>query len=188
MYKVHLLAASHRAQSRNKQLVTLAGQIIQDIDPSLRCTFNPYSYYDLPLYNDGQREQGEMPAQIESIAQLFADADMMIWAVPEYNWSYPASIKNIIDWLSCLPASPLQGKPIFLMCASPSERGGMMGLTHLKVVLDYMGMWVYPVMFGLGKVEERLREATLPADKHQQLMQQLHGFYRFSKKLCADTH
>jgi NAD(P)H-dependent FMN reductase len=186
MSKLHCLSASHRTESRNRQLVTIAAHILQQIDTNAHVTMHPYDAYDLPLYNDEQRIQQGVPAKVHEIAQWFAEADVMLWAAPEYNWSYPASLKNIIDWLSCLPTSPLQGKPIFLMCASPSERGGMMGLSHLKTVLDYMGMWVYPLMFGLGKAEQRLQDGTLPADKHQQLMQQLQGFYIFSEKLRSN--
>jgi chromate reductase, NAD(P)H dehydrogenase (quinone) len=187
MYKLHVLSASHRKESRNAQLISVALHVMQEIEPKIEVTSHPYNMYDLPLYNDAQRIAQGVPTSVHEIARWFADADMMLWSVPEYNWSYPASLKNIIDWLSCLPESPLRGKPIFLMCASPSERGGMMGLSHLKTVLDYMGMWVYPLMFGLGKVEQRLQGGALAADKQQQLVQQLSGFYRFSEKLSHNA-
>jgi chromate reductase, NAD(P)H dehydrogenase (quinone) len=188
MVTLHLLSASHRPSSRNTALVTIASEMIQGLSPDIMCDFQPYNYYDLPLYNDHSRIEEGIPPRVHEIASTLKNADMMCWSLPEYNWSYPASLKNLIDWLSCLPASPLRGKPIFLMCASPSERGGMMGLSHLKTVLDYMGMWVYPVMFGLGKSEERLQHGILPENKHQQLAQQLQGFNEFCEKLRASSH
>lgn len=180
--KLQLIAASHRPDSINLKLLIKSSEIIKTINPDIQIENTPYSEFDLPLYNDNLRINNSLPEKLSAINLMLNEADGYMLAVPEYNWSYPASIKNLIDWLSCLQHSPFKNKPAFLMCATPSERGGMMCLTHLKTVLEYMGMMVYPIMFGLGKVDGSQTE-ILTQKKQQQLQEQLKNFNDFAQKL-----
>jgi NAD(P)H-dependent FMN reductase len=180
--KLQLIAASHRTDSINLRLLNITSEIMQAINPEIQMINIPYSELDLPLYNDNLRINNALPEKLSDVNNMLSEADGYMLAVPEYNWSYPASIKNLIDWLSCLPRSPFKNKPAFLMCATPSERGGMMCLNHLKVVLEYMGMLPYPIMFGLGKVDALATE-ILSSKQQQQLSEQLKNFNNFAQKL-----
>ncbi len=180
---LHLLAASHRDNSVNRKLLLYAGEIMASHGAIL--TNHHYGVFDLPLYNDQLRTENGLPEAAHIAAELLRPADAILLAVPEYNWSYPASIKNIIDWFSCMQPSPLRGKAVFLMCATPSERGGIMCLSHLKTVLEYMGMWVYPLVFGLGKESEQWEGNKLIPKQHKLLASQLGGYNDFCKKIIG---
>lgn len=179
---IHFIAASHRSDSVNKKLLTLASKLVTSQN-AVNIVNHDYASFDFPLYNDEIRSINGIFKDVFEAAKLLQNADALILAVPEYNWSYPASLKNIIDWFSVLDNNPLHGKAVFLMCATPSERGGMMCLTHLKTVLDYMGMWVYPVMFGLGKEHEKWEGDKLVEKYQIMLEQQLNGFMNFCQKI-----
>lgn len=149
------LAASHRADSLNRRLLTLATTYAD-------ATLEPLDYaaLDCPPY----REDAPMPPP----AQIFADAlrrvDGVMLATPEYNWSYPGSVKNLIDWASVATPNPFQGKVFFLLSATPSVRGGVLGLTHLRIPLESLGAFVVPQMFALSQAHQTFDAAGGLAD------------------------
>ena len=63
--------------------------------------------------------------------ELVARADALLLAVPEYNHSYTALLKNALDWASRpRPVSALSQKPVALMGA-----GGGSGTTRAQAAL-----------------------------------------------------
>jgi chromate reductase len=67
------------------------------------------------------------------------DADGILIATPEYNDGIPAVLTNAIDWGSRLPGrSPLAGKSVALMGASPSQIGTARAQLHLRQLLSHV--------------------------------------------------
>ena len=58
-----------------------------------------YDYSDVPLYN-GDIEAAGFPAAATRLKERIHSADAIIFAVPEYNYSFPGVLKNAIDWAS----------------------------------------------------------------------------------------
>lgn len=143
--KLLALAASYRADSLNRDLLTLALPIVKAA--GAKVTTLEYEACDAPLYRG---EHTDMPAGAKHFADALLAHDGLLLASPEYNWSVPGSLKNLIDWLSIDKRQPFNGKTGLIMCASPSTRGGISGLQHLRVPLEMLGMWVYPQMIGIG--------------------------------------
>src|SRR5262249_10872008 len=72
----------------------------------------------IPLYNvDVQKEQG-FPAEVNAFADAIRAADGLIFVSPEYNYSIPGVLKNMVDWVSRLQNQPFAFKPIALLSAS----------------------------------------------------------------------
>lgn len=183
--KFLLIAASHRPDSYNRRLIQLASQYLRTKDISVESP--EYTSLDLPPYNDCEREKGNIPANAEAVRATVADADGLVISMPEYNWSYPGSLKNIVDWLSHFRPQPFSGKTAYLMCATPSKRGGAVGLSHLKIPLEALGCFVYPDVFTLSEAQAAFDEKgniTIPK-ANVQFFQLLDGFVDFSKKLKA---
>lgn len=143
--KLLALAASYRSDSLNRALLELATPIAEKA--GARITFLDYEACDAPLYRG---EHSHIPEGAKLLADQLLAHDGLLLASPEYNWSVPGSLKNLIDWLSIDKRQPLNGKTGLIMCASPSTRGGISGLQHLRVPLEVLGMWVYPQMIGIG--------------------------------------
>lgn len=147
-----VLAASHREASLNRQLAEIAAPHLQRQGHTVEMP--AYATFDLPLFNDSDRERHRIPDALPAIAERLNAVDALLVVTPEYNWSYPGSLKNMIDWVSYLDPCPLAGKPALLMSASPSRRGGLMGLTHLKTVLESLEMHVLPSSFLLPEAHK----------------------------------
>ena len=64
----------------------------------------------IPLYNEDVRQQG-FPPTVETLRRQIKEADALLFACPEYNYSMSGVLKNAIDWASRPPDQPFAGKP-----------------------------------------------------------------------------
>src|SRR5437879_5836843 len=76
----------------------------------------------IPLYNEDVRQQG-FPPTVETLRRQIKEADALLFACPEYNYSMTGVLKNAIDWASRPPDQPFAGKP----CAILGAAAGMAG-------------------------------------------------------------
>ena len=93
----------------------------------------------LPFYDEDLRVEGEAPADVRALSRKIAEADGLIIGSPEYNRSFPAVIKNAIDWVSKEPEKALMGKPTLIATQSPGQLGGILSNYHLRQVLSVSG-------------------------------------------------
>jgi NAD(P)H-dependent FMN reductase len=185
MTRLLALAASTRSDSLNKRLLAVAATIAE----AAGATVTTFDYADCtaPLY------EGEPAPPLPPGAKRLSDAlrahDGMLLATPEYNWSIPAALKNLIDWLSVDPAAPLKGRTALLMCASPSLRGGISGLQQLNIPLAHLGMFVYPQLIGVGDADTQVGDAIINREKdHVHLSDCVRDFVRITTALRSKSH
>jgi len=78
---------------------------------------------DIPLY-DGDVEAQTKPESVLRFRRAIAEADALLIASPEYNYSFSGVLKNAIDWASRNwdGHMPLAGKPAAIVGA-----GGVSG-------------------------------------------------------------
>jgi NAD(P)H-dependent FMN reductase len=125
--KVLALVGSLRAASINRQIAELAAAVAPD-----GVTVTVFEGLgELPFYNDeidpavGADVQ-HAPAPVEALRAAAADADAALVVTPEYNGSYPAVIKNAIDWLSRpFGDGALKDKPLAVIGGSFGRYGGV---------------------------------------------------------------
>jgi chromate reductase len=92
----------------------------------------------LPFFNSDVEAEGDPPSVVRFKAAL-RDADGILIATPEYNDGIPGVLTNAIDWGSRLPGrSPLAGKPVALLGASPSQIGTARAQLHLRQLLGHL--------------------------------------------------
>lgn len=167
--KILLMAASLRQASLNKKLILLTAQLLSELEPGIHVDLADFAEFDMPFYHGDVNEHSGLPAGAKKfIARLMA-ADGMIIAVPEYNYSIPGALKNLIDWVSRDPTKPLMSSKILLMSASPSLVGGNRGLWHTRVPLEACGAYVLPEMFSLGQAHLAFNEQGF---LHEEMAQQ----------------
>jgi chromate reductase len=163
------VAASYRQDSYNQHLLRLAIQHAESAGASVSTL--SYNEVESPLFKDI-----DVPAPLPSGAARLRDAliahDGLLLSTPEYNWSIPASLKNLIDWISTDAQGAFDGKTALLMCATPSSRGGIIGLSQLRVPLEHLGMIVYPQVIGLGNCAELLTPQGIGRTKEAEYLQQ----------------
>lgn len=126
-------SGSLRKHSYNSSLLRLAGQFAREHGDVEFEILDPGT---LPLFN--QDFENDPPESVRHFKDKIREADAVIMAVPEYNYSFSGVLKNAIDWAS-RPAgtSELTKKPVAIMGA-----GGRVGTAraqlHLRQVLLYV--------------------------------------------------
>lgn len=93
MKNVLFIVGSMREQSFNRQLAKVAEEILKD-----KCNVTYLDYKELPIMN----QDLEMPVQpaVARVRMAVVEADALWIFTPEYNFSYPGVLKNLLDWLS----------------------------------------------------------------------------------------
>jgi chromate reductase len=99
---------------------------------------------ELPFYNADLEAEGDPPS-VAAFKTALRQADGILIATPEYNDGIPAVLTNAIDWGSRLPGrSPLMGKPVAVMGASPSQIGTARAQLHLRQLLGHVQARILP--------------------------------------------
>ncbi len=93
MKKILFIVGSLRKESFNRKLASMAEKMIAG-----RAEVEYLDYSDVPMMN--QDLEFPVPAAVASLRNKVAEADGVWIFSPEYNYSYPGHIKNLIDWLS----------------------------------------------------------------------------------------
>jgi NAD(P)H-dependent FMN reductase len=124
--RVLTLVGSLRAASINRQIAELAAEVAPD---GVAVTIFE-GLGDLPFYNeeidDVMNAEAPALAPVAALRVAAAEADAALVVTPEYNGSYPAVLKNAIDWLSRpFGDGALQGKPLAVIGGSFGQYGGV---------------------------------------------------------------
>lgn len=98
---------------------------------------------DLPIFNQDVFDAG-LPEPVKRFRAEVAEADGLLIASPEYNFSLTAALKNAIDWGSRPPNQVFQDKPIAVFSASAGPMGGARVQYDLRRILGQIWGHVLP--------------------------------------------
>ncbi len=93
-----------------------------------------------PLYDQDLNSKG-IPKLVMNAHQSLAEADAIVLASPEYNYSVSGVLKNAIDWFSRVENQAFNGKAVAIMGASPGL-GTARSQYHLRQILVFMNAFV----------------------------------------------
>lgn len=152
-----VFAGSTRQGSYNRKLAAVAARLATAAGAQV--THLELGDYDVPMYNADLEARGT-PADVIRLKEAFHAHPAWIVCAPEYNASYPALLKNTLDWIS----SPVKGDPVWsddfratrgkvvgMLSASPGALGGLRSQSHLAPLLLNLHCWIAPTSYALGK-------------------------------------
>lgn len=179
------LAASLRRGSWNRKLLEHAAGVARA--RGVEVDLAQYAEFHVPLYDaDVQAKEG-VPSGAQEFGRRILAADGLLLASPEYNYSLPGTLKNLIDWVSRIRPVPLRGKHGLLLAASTSAVGGIRGLWQLRIPLEGLGMILAPDMFALAQADKAFTEAgglNDPATRDR-LTKMIDGYLEMGRKLSG---
>jgi len=81
----------------------------------------------------------DMPEVVREFKEKVREADAILFATPEYNYSISAVLKNAIEWGN-QPDNSWDSKPAAIISASISLRGGARAQAHLRQIMVDLNM------------------------------------------------
>ncbi len=127
-------AGSLRVGSYNKALLRAATDLLPQ-----NATLEIFDLNGIPPFN--QDLEMDMPEKVTEFKSKIREADAILIATPEYNYSIPGVLKNAIDFASRpYGDNPFDGKPVAIMSASIGMLGGARAQYHLRQVFVFLNM------------------------------------------------
>lgn len=93
MKKILFIIGSLRKESFNREISNRVKDLLQG-----KAEVTELDYSQVPLMN--QDTEYPAPKAVANARKAVAEADGVWIFSPEYNYSYPGHVKNLIDWLS----------------------------------------------------------------------------------------
>ena len=152
--KILVLAGSARLDSIHRKLARQTVDALRHA--GLEATLADLRDFPMPIYN-GDLEAGEgLPPAAKALKELARQHDGFAIASPEYNGSFPALLKNALDWISRpepgeRPLEVFRGKVAAILSASPGPGGGRRGLHQLRELLGMMAVSVIPEELAIAR-------------------------------------
>jgi chromate reductase len=152
-----VFAGSTRLQSFNRKLAKVTAAMAREAGAEV--THIELGDFDVPMYN-ADLEAGGTPPDVLRLKQLAFEHAAWIICAPEYNASYPALLKNTLDWISSpVKSDPAwtdgfkstRGKVVGMLSASPGALGGLRSQSHLAPLLLNLQCWVAPGNYALAR-------------------------------------
>ncbi|XP_027356175.1 NADPH:quinone oxidoreductase-like [Abrus precatorius] len=134
--KVAALSGSLRRASYNSGLIRAAIELSKGAIEGIEIEFIDIS--ELPMLNTDLENQGTYPQIVEAFRHKILQADSVLFASPEYNYSVTAPLKNAIDWAS-RPPNVWAGKAAAIVSAG-YDFGGGRAQYHLRQIGVYLDL------------------------------------------------
>jgi chromate reductase, NAD(P)H dehydrogenase (quinone) len=131
------IPGSLRQASYNRAALRAAQELLPD-----GATLEMFDLDGLPPFNED--DERPLPARVVEFKARIREADAILIATPEYNYSVPGVLKNAIDWASRpYGDNAWDGKPVAVMGASVGSLGTARAQYHLRQTFVFLNM--YPV-------------------------------------------
>ena len=123
------LCGSLRTASINRMALNLAGRSMPN-----GMALEVADWREIPVFDGDEMARG-LPASVATLRERIRRADALLIATPEYNFSIPGGLKNVIDWISRGDDQPFASKPVAILSATPGPVGGARMQYDLRKVL-----------------------------------------------------
>lgn len=105
----------------------------------------------IPMLEDTHQVEENPSESMQRFKEQISKADAVIVIAPEYNGSYPATLKNAIDLFS----GDFYRKPIGIVGVSTGDFGGVLGIVQLQSL--FFKIKAFPTtMMPVSRVDENI--------------------------------
>lgn len=179
-FKILGVSGSGRRTSYNTALLEAAQELLPD-----GVVLETFDASRFPLFNEDL--EAEIPSDVKEFKKRIRQADAILFATPEYNYSISAVLKNAIEWGNRPDGeNSWDGKPAAIMSASSSPRGGARAQLVLRQIMVDLNM--YPInepQLLIARAEEKFdNNLRLTDERSRELLKNLlAGLVEWAKKL-----
>src|SRR5215471_19784844 len=147
------IAGSLRRESYNRYALRAATKLVPQ-----EAVIETFDLDGIPPFSEDLEQ--DPPSRVTELKQRVREADAILFVTPEYNYSVPGVLKNVIDWASRpFGDNAWDGKPAAIMGASIGSFGSGRAQYHLRQILVFLNM------FPVNRPEVMIGDAAARFDK-----------------------
>lgn len=173
---ITIISSTNRKNSVSKQVALQYQEILKDL--AIESTIIdlerlPADFISSALYEN----QGTNP-DFNPIRDHMKKAKKYVFVVPEYNGSFPGILKTFLDALEF--PDTLKGKRCAMVGISSGVQGGVMAMSHLTDIFNYLGMHVLANKPKLMRVNGLIEDGKITDESSlRRLREQAEAFIEF---------
>lgn len=171
MINLVFFAGSTRRDSLNKKLAKAAA--VSAKSQAVSATFIDLADFDIPMFNADLEHDSGTPADVVKLKALLDKHDGIFISSPEYNGAYTGLLKNTVDWMSRNSGgqelTPFKNSVVAISACSPGMRGGLGGLSSLRLLINHIGGTVIPTQAAIGGCSFH-DNGALKNENHQKML------------------
>ena len=154
---ITIISGTNRKNSVSKQVALQYQEILNDhgIDSTIVDLEKlPADFIATALYEN----QGTN-LDFNPVREHMKEAQKYVFIVPEYNGSFPGILKTFLDALE-FPGT-LKGKKCAIVGLSSGIQGGVMAMSHLTDIFNYLGMHVLALKPKLIRINGKMENGKI---------------------------
>lgn len=162
MYHISILSSSIRTGRKSHNVALYFEKFLSSNFP-VTVEILDLKEYDFPLFDVPFQYQILPNKSIIQFRDKIIASDGVLIVTPEYNGSFPASLKNVIDLLY----EEWHRKPVAFSTVSSGDFGGLQALTQLQFVFWKIKAWTFTANFPVAKVQEKFDDSGVPTNSKE---------------------
>ncbi|PRY34459.1 chromate reductase [Spirosoma oryzae] len=132
---IALIATSSRPNSNSLRFVKYLSQLLTESNQHT-VQIVTYEHYDIPFVGQGNLNPAALTPFQQELTTAWAAADLIVFALPEYNWTAPAQATNAIHQLGTPAFKHLFTDKVFAMAGISNGRGGRQPALDMGTVVN----------------------------------------------------
>jgi NAD(P)H-dependent FMN reductase len=162
MYTISIISSSVRTGRKSHNVALYFQKYLSD-NYKANVEVLDLKSYNFPVFETPLKYQKSPSLEVLEFKNKIIASDGVIIVSPEYNGSFPASLKNVIDVLY----EEWFQKPIAFSTVSSGNFGGLQALTHLQFVFWKIRALTFTANFPVSNVQEKFNDYGVPTNKQE---------------------
>ncbi|GAB4013508.1 NAD(P)H-dependent oxidoreductase [Spirosoma sp. KCTC 42546] len=133
--KITLISTSSRKNSNSLRFVSYLRHILAE-EGQHEVSIVNFEHYDIPLVGQGSVKKDSLTPFQDELISAWEAADLVIFAMPEYNWTAPPQATNAIHQLGGPAFKHLFDNKVFAMVGISNGRGGRQPALDMTTVVN----------------------------------------------------
>lgn len=143
---------------KNSECLQFARKFVEAIQEKTDEEVKLLALEDIPhdwFHPDMYESDGQSPSLTQLQDEYMLPADKFVFVTPEYNGSFPGSVKLFIDACSVRAyKATFKNKKAALVGIATGRAGNLRGMEHLTGVLNHLGIIVMPNKLPISRIAQ----------------------------------
>ncbi len=161
-----IINGTNRPQNLSQVFAKECFSLVKNSFPDEKIAY--YSMEDLPVDYLQNNLYGKRSEDVQKlIDSAIIPSTKFLFVIPEYNGSYPGILKL---WIDSLSPSFFRGKKAAILGVSDGRAGNLMGIDHLTVTLNHIGITTLPLRQPIAGISKLIVDAKIQDEATQKLL------------------